>query len=60
MVAYGAPLSVVLTSGPDGSSRLRQAIRLSFVAIKLNRARGLIVSLGAMGQAGIADLNFNC
>ena len=27
--------------------------------INLNRAQGLIVSLDAIGQAGIADLNFN-
>ena len=50
MVAYGAPLSVVLTSGPDGFSRLRQAIRLSFGGNKIESCAGTDSVAGRNGS----------
>ena len=56
--AYGAPLLVVLASGPDGFNFCYKLSGCHLAAIALDGAQGLVVSLGAVGQAGIADLNF--
>ena len=47
---------VVLASGPDGFNFCDKLSGCHLAAIALDRAQGLIVSLGAIGQAGIADL----
>ena len=54
--ACGAPLLVVLASGLDGFNFCDKLSGCHLAAIALDRAQGLIVSLGAIGQAGIADL----
>ena len=55
-MAYGAPLLVVLASGPDGFNFCDKLSGCHLAAITLDRVQGLIVSLGAIGQAGISDL----
>ena len=54
--ACAAPLLVVLASGLDGFNFCDKLSGCHLAAIALDRAQGLIVSLGAIGQAGIADL----
>ena len=54
--ACGAPLLVVLASGLDGFIFCDKLSGCHLAAIALDRAQGLIVSLGAIGQAGISDL----
>ena len=54
--ACGAPLLVVLASGLDGFNFCDKLSGCHLAAIALDRAQGLIVSLGAIGQAGIAEL----
>ena len=51
-----AALSAVLASGPDVCNFSNQLLRGHLAAIALDRAQGLCVSLGGIGQAGIADL----
>ncbi len=53
---YHAALSAVLASGPDVCNFSDQLLRGHLAAIALDRAQGLCVSLGGIGQAGIADL----
>ena len=55
--ACGAPLLVVLASGLDGFNFCDKLSGCHLAAIALDGAQGLVVSLGAVRQAGIADLN---
>ena len=55
--AYGAPLSVVLASAPEGFNSCDKLLSSHLAAITLNGAQELIVLPGAIGQAGVADLN---